>query len=356
VAPLEGRTLLSAALPHHLEGARVAAHVVEPKHYQQGESKGRGPTITVINHATAGSYRFTNFDGPSPSPGAVVETDVWAISNSGTVLGSTEPFGAGFGGPLVFFSASPLKSRAARTLKALNGNGSGPIRFKMSGINSASTIVGADGTGKAFYQSHGKVTTFTIPGATSTAANGINDQGTIVGNYTPSGTTSTGFITVNAKTIIRINAPSGEDYVVPTAINNKGLVVGYYLDAGTRFHGFMANEKQAHNGTLTATAIKDPVPEEAGVKFYSSSITGVNDKGIAVGYYIDSTQSIHGFILNLQTGKYTFLEDPSAPFLGGIYGVQQTEIYGITNSGEILGEYDGDSGIPHGFVATPIRH
>ena len=66
--------------------------------------------------------------------------------------------------------------------------------------------------------------------------------------------------------------------------------------------------------------------------FVFSQILSVNDKGIAVGYYGDSTTSQHGFFYNVNTGVYTFLDDPSAAFNNG---VEVTQITGTTNSGEI---------------------
>ena len=45
-----------------------------------------------------------------------------------------------------------------------------------------------------------------------------------------------------------------------------------------------------------------------------SQILGINDQGIAVGYYGDSTGSQHGFLYNTNTGAYTFLDDPNEAF------------------------------------------
>jgi hypothetical protein len=60
------------------------------------------------------------------------------------------------------------------------------------------------------------------------------------------------------------------------------------------------------SGELTGTAITDPVippvAGEPGATFVFSQILGVNDHGIAVGYYGDSTTSQHGFIYNTNTG------------------------------------------------------
>ena len=109
-------------------------------------------------------------------------------------------------------------------------------------------------------------------------------------------------------------------------------------------------------GTLTGTAIADPtIPQvagETGATFVFSQVLGINDKGIAVGYYGDSTGSQHGFLYDTRTGRYTFLDDPSEAFQNG---VEVTQITGITNSGEITGFYSDANGVFHGFVATPRR-
>ena len=113
------------------------------------------------------------------------------------------------------------------------------------------------------------------------------------------------------------------------------------------------NENSAVDGTITGTLIKDPmiptVAGEPGATFVFSQVLSVNDKGIAVGYYGDSTTSQHGFIYNTHTGKYTFLDDPDAAFCNG---VEVTQITGITNSGEITGFYSDANGVFHGFLAT----
>ena len=221
------------------------------------------------------------------------------------------------------------------------------------GVNSAGTVVGTDGNGNAFTLSNGKVKTFIPPGGTSAIAFGINDKGTIVGQDVI-GSETPGFIKVNSKTYITINAPSGPNTVNAQSINNKGLVVGFYVGTDGQVHGFMASQGAAKNGTLTGTAIADPtiptVTGEPGATFVFSQILGVNDHGIAVGYYGDSTTSQHGFIYNTNTGKYTFLDDPSEAFDNG---VEVTQITGITNSGEITGFYTDANGVFHGFVATP---
>jgi hypothetical protein len=80
-----------------------------------------------------------------------------------------------------------------------------------------------------------------------------------------------------------------------------------------------------------------------------SQILGLNDSGVAVGYYGDSTTSQHGFLIN--TGAYMFLDDPAEAFHNG---VEVTQITGINNLDEITGFYTDANGAFHGFVACPV--
>ncbi len=154
--------------------------------------------------------------------------------------------------------------------------------------------------------------------------------------------------------LITINAPSGPNSVNAQGVNNNGLIVGFYVGTDGQDHGFKANASAARSGNLTGTAIADPtipnVVGEPGATFVFSQILGVNDHGLAVGYYGDSTTSQHGFLLNLTTGNYTFLDDPAEAFNNG---VEITQITGINNLGEISGFYSDANGAFHGFVACP---
>ncbi len=342
VLSLEGRTLLNAAMPHLAHDARVSTHVADAKLQDKGPSKVQGPTITYINQVTKGGFQFTNFDGPSTGNAAGTGTNMNGISNSGTSVG----FAIDNFGTFHNFTVDPLKSKKATPL-----NIEGSTKAMALGVNSSGTVVGTDGNGNAFYLSKGKVKTFIPEGGTSAVAFGINDKGTIVGQFVNS-TATPGFIRVNNKSFIEIDAPSGSNVVNAQSINNKGLVVGFYVGTDGQDHGFMANEKAATNGVVTGTSIADPtipaVPGEPGATFVFSQVLSVNDHGIAVGYYGDSTTSQHGFIYNTNTGQYTFLDDPSEAFNNG---VEVTQITGITNSGEITGFYSDANGVFHGFVA-----
>jgi uncharacterized membrane protein len=327
----------------HCDQAGVPAHVVKANDRNFPKAKQPGPTVTVIGHVAAGSYEFTNFDGPLPEKSTATVTTISGISNRGTTIGySTDSKQYS---NYLNFTANPLKSNSASTLvfKGLQYAGA-------DAINSAGTIVGGD-ENAAFYESRGRLKTFIPPGGTYADAFGINDRGTIVGNYSI-GNAGPGFIRVNANRFITINPPSGSTDLNASGINNKGLVVGYYyyyVGRRQETRGFVANEKSARNGAITATPIPDPtIPHELGATVVDSGFYGINDKGIAVGYCYDSFSDLHGFLYNTKTGQYTFLDEPSG---GG-----STSITGITNSGEITGDYIDRKGLSHGFVAVPIKH
>jgi hypothetical protein len=359
---LEGRALLNAAMPVRATPIPMPVHVAPakpkvPAHASTTKTKSVHATpshardIMAVTVATGGGYRFRNFDGPTTATVAAnvpgTGANLNGIANSGTAVGYT----IGSSGTYLNFATDPLRSRTTRLLNIKGSNAA--MAF---GINSAGTVVGADGHGSAFTLSRrGALKTFIPTGGKSATAFGINDQGTIVGQYVTS-TATPGFIRVRGRTYVTINAPSGSTMLSAQGINNQGRVVGFYVGANGQDHGFTVYARGVKRGTLTGTAVPDPtIPQvagETGAKFVFSQILGINDKGIAVGYYGDSTGSQHGFLYDTRTQRYTFLDDPSAAFHNG---VEITQITGITNSGEITGFYSDTNGVYHGFVATPHR-
>jgi hypothetical protein len=339
---LEGRQLLNAAMPHHAHSSHAAARVAEVRHH--GHHMTSGPQITILSHVSAGDYNFTNFNGPNAGTNAGTGTNMNGISNNGTAVG----FDITNNNTLANFTTNPTKSTSANEL---NINGS--TTAMALGVNSAGTVVGTDGNGNAFFLTRkGVLTTFIPLGGTSATAIGINDHGVIVGQYVTS-TASPGFVRLKSNSYVTINAPSGPNVVNAQGINNKELVVGFYLGTDGQVYGFLADVKHVKaGGTVTGTAIADPmippVAGEPGATFVFSQVLAVNARGIAVGYYGDSTGSQHGFLYNTKTGQYTFLDDPSEGFNNG---VEVTQITGITNSGEITGFYTDANGVAHGFVA-----
>jgi hypothetical protein len=301
--------------------------------------------ITFIgNPIVSGGYVFTNFDY-APLTGTATGSNVNGISNTGQVTGTT----VDVNGASTFtnFSGNPL----AATLNQLN-TGAGQTAF---GIDKNGNVVGGNGTNAFFLPNGGTLQNLTTP-AGAINGFGINDNGNIVGQFT-SGNNTPGFIltSIAGNTFSTINQPTGinSDVINAQGINNHGLVVGFYLGNDGQVHGFTAN-MPASPGTISATAVTDPkipfIPGEPGATFVFSQILGVNDNGLAVGYFGDSTLSQHGYFYDTNTNTYRFLDDPAAAFHNGI---EVTQITGINNAGEIAGFYTDANGTFHSFVAVP---
>jgi hypothetical protein len=298
-----------------------------------------GPATMQGSSVVANGYTFTNFDFPNAGNAVREGTNVNGIANNGVSVG----FSINNNGSFTNFVGN-----ADGTFTALNLAGSNAMAF---GINSAGDVVGQQNGAAFLLAPGGSPQTLQGPSGMSIAF-GINDQGVIAGQYSV-GPVAPGFVLMNGH-LITINAPAGPDTVFAQGINDNGLVAGFYVGVDGQDHGFDGNIQNANSSILNGTAIADPtipnVAGEPGATFVFSQILGVNDNGIAVGYYGDSTTSQHGFLYNTNTGVYTFLDDPAEQFNNG---VEITQITGISNSGEISGFYSDGSGVFHGFVACP---
>jgi len=308
----------------------------------QAATAGQEPRLTILGNV--GGYTFLNVDGPNSGTNAGAGTNLNGLSNGGVGVGFDIDNNGNF---------SNFLGRMLGNITPLNINGS--QKANAFGINSAAAVVGSDGNGNAFFLKGATLQTFIPGGGSAATAFGINDKGNIVGQYTIGGEMPGFFLTSHESTsLIRIDAPSGPDTVNAQSANQRGEIVGFYLGTDGQDHGFMTNLSQAMNGKLTGTAIADPnipnVAGEPGATFVFSQVLSVNDNAIAVGYYGDSTASQHGFLYNLKTGKYTFLDDPAEAFNNG---VEVTQITGINNSGEITGFYSDANGVFHGFFGFP---
>ncbi len=263
-------------------------------------------------------------------------------------------------------------------LTALNGAHAttykfSPFSYNCMGINNAGTVVGyfLDGTGwHGFTKSGVTVTTLDYPGITGNTramgmsgngavagsytddtgssfgfkkvgsvytqlkdypdASGVNDSGTVVGSYWDSKARFHGY-SLGAATSAVIDYPNAHD-TYANGINNAGVIVGSYIDTAGNTHGF----------SLTSSAFKSIDYPDA----ISTVATGINDDGVIVGYYSNTagvTDGYHGF--SLSGSAYATIDHPAAiqNWANG------TRIFGVNDSGEIVGLVNGDSyflGIP----------
>jgi uncharacterized membrane protein len=215
------------------------------------------------------------------------------------------------------------------------------------GINNLGQIVGvcsAPGGVSGFYGSsrsfivNGGVLSF-LPdapgsyGGASTAAQGINDSGQIVGWYADSCLCKGHGFLLSGGIYTTIDVPGfGSTYA--RGINNVGEIVG-----GTQqvFGGGFEQAFTLNNGTYTN--FNDPAVGPSS----SSEADGINSLGHSVGFYSDVNGVTHGFLLD--GGVFTNVDHPNALL---------TEALGINSQEQIVGAYNDAANVTHGFVTAPI--
>jgi probable HAF family extracellular repeat protein len=165
---------------------------------------------------------FTWFDGGSFSinPGPNTSLEAYGIDTSDQIVGynviSQQGFldnGGSFSPPIVFASITVAK-----------------------GINDSGEIVGFGGS-QGFLDIGGVFSPINYPGAISTAANGINNGGLIVGSYEDASGIYHGFLD-NGGVFSAIDVP-GAMGTYAEGINNSGDIVGYYFDSSGNAHAFL---------------------------------------------------------------------------------------------------------------------
>src|SRR5689334_12618058 len=80
-------------------------------------------------------------------------------------------------------------------------------------------------------------TVFNVPGSTATQVRGINNAGSLAGQFTDLAGVTHGYTNVG-NTLTVIDAP-GAVLTQVTGINNAGSVVGVYVDQSGLSHGFL---------------------------------------------------------------------------------------------------------------------
>jgi hypothetical protein len=101
--------------------------------------------------------------------------------------------------------------------------------------------------------SKGVYSSFDVPGATGTIANGVNEEGEIAGSYTTAPVTissllgdslnnARGYVRgVDGATFTLIDFPNALATDCRGGFNPRGDLVGTYLDSGGNEHGFLAH-------------------------------------------------------------------------------------------------------------------
>ena len=141
-----------------------------------------------------------------------------------------------------------------------------------------------------------------------------------------------------------------------TGLNDKGVVVGYFYNTNNgvpvdnQFGFFEKNGVFTEVNNPNTPGLFGNPPPDSGV-LIENQLIGVNDHDIAVGFYNDASGDSHGYTYDIKTGKFSAnIDDPNA-LSGG-----STVTAAINNKGTIVGFYT-DTGptsavgaVIHGFL------
>ena len=154
------------------------------------------------------------------------------------------------------------------------------------------------------------IKTLDIPNAAQITANGINDNGQIVGQFTDQNGAAHGFVH-EGDSFSQIDYP-GMSGINLYKINNLGQFVGSISDPNGTVHGFFYDR-----GTLSP-----PLSYPGAGATYAM---GINGRGEIVGTFYEAAAS-HAFIY--KAGRF---------FAPNLPGAQQTGFQAINDAGQVVG-------------------
>ena len=235
--------------------------------------------------------------------GSGTESYAYGINNGGTVVGNTYVDGESHG---TIWTSSGATDLGANTYA--------------TAINNSGEVAGSNG--EAFVAMNGNVEDLALPsGMNWSAAYGINDAGTVVGDGRLANGTFRGLIW-NADGSVTTLGTLGGTSSQATAVNEGGEVVGFASLASGYQHAFALI-----GGTMT----------DLGTLGGSSYAYGVNDSGEVVGYSYLADGDQDAFLYD--DGSMLDLNS----LLPANSGWVVEEAFGINNAGQItgMGLFDG---------------
>ncbi|MGD0683667.1 MAG: hypothetical protein ABSA03_00990 [Streptosporangiaceae bacterium] len=255
------------------------------------------------------------------------------------------------GSPAFASTATAAHPAGATAYKFQTLDNSNDLTFnQLLGINDHGVIAGYFGSGASGHPNKGYLlkppygqanyVNENFPGSFQTQVTGLNDLGDTAGFWVNKAGTNSGFLEWNGvfASYTDPNTPAMKGAVNQLlGVNNKGIAVGFYLDAKSNSHAYELDQ-----ATGVFTAIKVP----GGV---STTATGINNAGDIVGFSTDKSKVTSSFLLaGSQLITYQFP------------GGSDTEAFGINASDEIVGSYLDGSGVMHGFTLShpmgPVSH
>jgi hypothetical protein len=165
---------------------------------------------------------------------------------------------------------------------------------------------------------------------------GINNSGLIAG-YFGSGakghpnkgyTVAPGYSQANFKSE---NFPGSAQTQV-TGLNNDGITVGFWVDGKGANNGFYYSHKHFHTVNFPTNSNASPQVDQ---------LLGVNDKGVAVGFYTDAKGTNHGFSYNTSTHRFRTIT---------VSGDSNVTVAAVNNENDVAGFATNSAGNTEAFL------
>jgi hypothetical protein len=240
-------------------------------------------------------------------------------------------------------AGSAATTPLTRTFKFKTVVNAADVTFnELLGINDARAVTGFYGSGLAGHphQGYTAVPDFdkddfaaeNVPGAVQTQVTAINGLGDTAGIWVDSDGITRGFIDWNG-VISSYSDPAAQGATEILGLNDSGVASGFYVGSSGVHYGFTLDRS---TGTYT-----DVFPP-GGTDVTASAI---NDNGDVAGYYSSGAQTI-GFLE--RNGYFSTFSYPSA---------NDTMAFGINVHDAIVGSYLDASGRQHGFLLqSPLKN
>ena len=226
-----------------------------------------------------------------------------------------------------FLSLSALAFTQTCSFQTINVPGASSAE----GVNDQGAVVGnfiADpgSHSESFLLFQGNFSFFTFPGSVSTTTRDINNHSQITGSFVDNGGFEHGFMVLNGN-FQQIDVPFPNNGTLGAGINNNnpGDMVGFFRDPNTSLSVSFLRQR---NGTFTKFTFPGSVTTEA---------SGINVNSIIVGTYQVGDGRTHGF--RVRNGDFLTVDFP---------GADDTTPRNINDKNEIVGTYVS-AGVTHGF-------
>jgi hypothetical protein len=236
--------------------------------------------------------------------------------------------------------ASPSAPAKVHYRYATINNDNDPTFNQLLGINDAGKIAGYFGSGAKGHPNKGYTLTKpyhqtdfrnqNFPRSKQTQVTGLNNLGIQVGFYSTMNTASLannnfGYYSINGTHFHKVNFPAKHPASPPVdqllGVNDSGLAVGFYTDANGHNHGYLFSIRNHKY-------ISENPPLGSGVT--SVTPTGINDSDSVTGFFQDTKGKVRGFLLRKASPHLIIVNVP---------GSDSTTPFGVNKFGVVVGVY-----------------